>query len=666
MKHIRTGIAAALLSVSVVAAATLLLNPRFVDELSLGVTVFLLIPIVGGAFLGFLVGRILERIARMGSNEDSTRAYRLLWASITSMSTALVTVTLLPPFLGLLWSSETIRYGGAILGAGALASLAGWTSYVVATRFTPWIWPLLFALPIAVIVSGATPWGRGVGEGSKVLVLAFPGLSWSVAEDLVERGEMPNLANLRRRGSWGEVRSVRPMLTPVVWTSIATGKTSGEHGVQGFGVTASDVRVKRIWDIYAERGWSIGLFDWPVTWPPPDDAQGFVVPSGSDPGIECIPHELSFIRELAMSEKTKRPRTWGRHWRYAFLGIKHGAHLGTLIESGRTILAEPFTRDRLEAAQIYKKRVLRSRLSCDHFVDLRRRAAPDFAAFHTNIIDVAQSSFWKYYEPASFEGITPADIERYGSSVQDAYRIVDGFIGEILAGAKNDDLVVVVSDHGAEAISDAAAKTYTLRLEPLLEDMRLKNVVEATNVGARTYVRMKRGHEGDLNRIKRLFDTARLGEENAPAFQTRVDEWDNLVVTVEPIANERPNDTILFQGGRCPVSEVVRAVEIQESSQMRETGALVLAGRGIRPGSRIENASLLDLVPTVLALTDFDLAADMPGDVIESALLEPLVNKMPGFVLSYEPPGSELDSAPPAADDALPSPLPAETTPSGG
>jgi hypothetical protein len=55
----------------------------------------------------------------------------------------------------------------------------------------------------------------------------------------------------------------------------------------------------------------------------------------------------------------------------------------------------------------------------------------------------------------------------------------------------------------------------------------------------------------------------------------------------------------------------------------------------------------MDLVPTLLALTDFELAADMPGNVIESALLQPLHERLPGFVASYEPePRFVPDSAP--------------------
>jgi hypothetical protein len=636
-KHLRTGIAAGLLFASIAAAATLLLNPRFVDNLALGALVFIAFPIVGGGIFGIVCGRLLNRLAHFGSSEDPSRAYRLLWTSLAALTIFLGTLSLLPPFLGMYSDSEGIRYGGALFIAVVLGTLGGWTAYTIVNRSRAWIWPLLLALPTAAVLAGGTTWGRGMGPGSRVLVLGFPGLSWSVAEDLIEKGEMPNLSTLRRRGSWGEVQSVKPLLPPVVWTSIATGKGWEEHGVMSFNATASDVQVKRIWDIYADRGWKIGLLGWPVTWPPPESVNGFVVPSIIDMGTDAYPRELGFIRELAMNEKTKRPRTWGRYWRYAFLGIRYGAKLGTLIDAGETIVLEPWRGNSLEAAQLFAKRKLRARLSCDHFIDLRRKSSPDFAAFNTNIIHVAQAHFWKYYEPGSFQDISSKDVDRYGSSVQDAYRIVDGFIGDILADTNEDDIVVVVSDHGAEAITDAAAKTYTLRLEPLLAEMRLKNVVEATNLGARTYLRMKSGHEGDLKRIRRLFDTARLGEENARAFQTRVDEWDNLVITLERIVNERPNDTVLFQGGRCAVSEIVRAVENQESSQMREVGALVLAGKGILPGRRIEHATLLDLVPTLLVLTNLDLAADMPGNVIESALAVPLTERLPGFVTTYEP-----------------------------
>jgi hypothetical protein len=636
-KSVRTGIGTWLFTASLVAAAGLILNPRFVDDLRTGLILYLGLPLAGGALLGILLGRPLRRLAEIGSNEAPVRAYELLWASVVGFATFFTSLAVLPSYLSLLSDSETFRYGGALVLACGLAWLGAHTIRYVANRFRVWIWPFLVALPIAAVVLGGTGWGRGRAPGSRIAVLAFPGLSWRVAEEMIERGQMPNLARLREHGAWGDVRTPRPILGPAVWTSIASGKTPEEHGILGFHAASGDVRSARIWDILQDRGWSVGLYGWPVTWPPPD-VDGFVVPAVSDVGTETRPRELNFIRELAMSEKTRQPRTWGRYLRYGFLAVRHGVRLSTLLEATGDVVTEPFRGRELDAAHLFAKRKLRAKLNADYFIEQRRRHPVDFAAFYTNIVHVAQTYFWRYHEPASFEGVRPDEIARYGDSVHDAYRIVDGFIGAILADTAENDLVVVVSDHGAVAASDESRHSLTLRIEPMLVQMRLKDAVEATNLGARTYLRMLSGHEADRERVRRLFETARFASSDERAFLARVDEWGNVVVTVSPSAAERGDDVLLFQGGRCPVREIVRAVKMQESAQPAETGALVLAGRGVEPGRRFEGAHLLDLVPTLLVLEGLDLAADLPGDVIADALDPSLRDRIPGVVATYDRP----------------------------
>ncbi len=639
LKSVRTGIAVALFFTSLTAAGTLLLNPRFIDDLSMGILLFGLFPILGGLVLGILGGPPLARLAEIGSNEDPLRAFELLWASVTALLVFFTTLALFPPYFGIFTDSETIRYGGAMLLAVGVAALAVVTIRDVAQRFRFAIWPALIALPALAIVLGGTEWGRGRVRGSRLLVVAVPGLSWSVAEDLIEKGEMPNLAALRRAGSWGDIQGVRPPIPEVVWTSVATGKPSEQHGVMGFAATAEDVRSLRIWDILQERGWSVGLFGWPVTWPPPP-VDGFVVPAVSDIGTETRPRELNFIRELAESEKTRRPRTWGRYCRYAFLGIKWGVRLSTLIECGRELSADPIRGRSLDTAALFTKRKLQAKLHADYFMELRRRDPVDFAAFHTNVVHVAQSYFWKYHEPEAFRSVSPEDIARYGESVHDAYRIVDDFLGRMVRETEPNELVVVVSDHGAEALLEVSPARLTLRLDPMLRAMRLTGFLEATNLGARTYLRPRAGQEKVRDRVRRLFETARLAGADMRVFDARVDDWGNVVVTVDPAVGPHLDDTLLFQGGRCKLADIVRAAEIQESAQMKDTGAIVLAGKGVLRGGRVQDASLLDLVPTLLVLTGNDLAADLPGDVVASALEEGLANRVPGFVATYEHPAS--------------------------
>src|SRR5262245_40361925 len=239
LKSARTGIAVALFLTSLAAAGTLLLNPRFFDDLSAGVLLFVLLPIVGGFGLGVVLGRPLQRLAEAGSNEDPIRALELLWASLMGFVVFLTALALLPPYLGIFSDSETVRYGGAMVLAVLLAALGTVTILEVARRGRPFVWPLLLALPVTAVVWGGTEWGRGKSPGSRILVVAVPGLAGSVAEDLIERGQMPTLAALRRSGTWGDIQGLRPPIPEVVWTSVATGKTSAEHGVLSFNATSA-------------------------------------------------------------------------------------------------------------------------------------------------------------------------------------------------------------------------------------------------------------------------------------------------------------------------------------------------------------------------------------------------------------------------------------------
>jgi hypothetical protein len=638
-KHVRAGIASALLATSVFALAILLLNPRFVDDLRLGAIVFLAAPVLAGAVLGPVIGHWLDRLARAGSNEDPARAAELLWATVTGAFLFVATFPFLPAFLGIFESSEVVRYAGGLVLACGFAWLGAKVARNAAHRFRPLLWPALLLLPALVVLAPMGPWGAP-GPGSRIVVLAFPGLSWNVAEDLIERGEMPNLAGLRRTGAWGDLHSTQGM-SNAIWTTIATGKPQSSHGAASFNAVSDEVHARRLWDILADRGWRVGLFGWPVTWPPPE-VDGFVVPSISDPGWDTYPRDLQFIRDLAIREKTGQRRSWGIYCRFAFLGIQYGTHLSTLLDASRELAVSPFVGRDLDAARLFTRRKLRARLNCDYFAEIRRRTPVDFAAYHSNIIHVAQSYFWKYHEPERFSEITAADVERYGESVQDAYRMVDGFIGRVLRDSSGDDLVVVVSDHGAEALVEPDRRM-TLRIEPMLGNLRLQAAVEATNVAARTYLRMKPGHEGNQDRVCRLFQTARLSGADFPPFAASLDEWGNVEVRVDPRTATALNDFVLFQGGRCTVREIIREVELSESARVLETGALVLNGKGVMPDHRFDDCDLLDIVPTLLVLTGMDLAADMPGDVLTEALDRPLRDRIPGMVATYD----AVEPAPP-------------------
>jgi predicted AlkP superfamily phosphohydrolase/phosphomutase len=78
-----------------------------------------------------------------------------------------------------------------------------------------------------------------------VALFCLDGATPDVIDELRARGELPNLDRMIRRGAYGPLQSLRePRLlrespqrgfwSPIVWTSIATGKVPAKHGIRDF------------------------------------------------------------------------------------------------------------------------------------------------------------------------------------------------------------------------------------------------------------------------------------------------------------------------------------------------------------------------------------------------------------------------------------------------
>ncbi len=84
---------------------------------------------------------------------------------------------------------------------------------------------------------------------------------------------MPNLAALIRRGVRADFHTLRPMLSPLLWTSIATGVTPERHGILDFispdprtgemvPVSSTFRRVPAFWNILTQYNVSQGIVAW--------------------------------------------------------------------------------------------------------------------------------------------------------------------------------------------------------------------------------------------------------------------------------------------------------------------------------------------------------------------------------------------------------------------
>jgi predicted AlkP superfamily phosphohydrolase/phosphomutase len=75
---------------------------------------------------------------------------------------------------------------------------------------------------------------RGRAHARKVIFLGLDGLDPRITERLMAEGRLPHLARLRERGSYHRLRTTFPALSPVAWSTFATGVNPAKHNIFDF------------------------------------------------------------------------------------------------------------------------------------------------------------------------------------------------------------------------------------------------------------------------------------------------------------------------------------------------------------------------------------------------------------------------------------------------
>jgi len=68
----------------------------------------------------------------------------------------------------------------------------------------------------------------------RVLLIGWDAADWVFLTPLLDAGKMPNLQRLIDGGTSGRIATLQPILSPILWTSIATGKRGDKHRILSF------------------------------------------------------------------------------------------------------------------------------------------------------------------------------------------------------------------------------------------------------------------------------------------------------------------------------------------------------------------------------------------------------------------------------------------------
>ena len=127
---------------------------------------------------------------------------------------------------------------------------------------------------------------------TRTFVLGLDGASWTLLDPWLDAGDLPNLAALREGSSWAETESCLPPVTFPNWKCYSAGKNPGGLGVFWFErvdlenerievAKGGDFKTAELWDYLTDAGQAAGVVNMPTMFPP-RDIGGPVVCGGPD------------------------------------------------------------------------------------------------------------------------------------------------------------------------------------------------------------------------------------------------------------------------------------------------------------------------------------------------------------------------------------------------
>jgi predicted AlkP superfamily phosphohydrolase/phosphomutase len=114
--------------------------------------------------------------------------------------------------------------GAGIAAAGSILILLG--TFLMALGIIL-IWPIK---AVAKLVRRRP----GQASAKRVLVIGFDGMDPRLAQRLMGEGRMPNLAALAEQGQFRPLQTACPSISPVAWSSFATGVDASRHNIYDF------------------------------------------------------------------------------------------------------------------------------------------------------------------------------------------------------------------------------------------------------------------------------------------------------------------------------------------------------------------------------------------------------------------------------------------------
>jgi arylsulfatase A-like enzyme len=296
--------------------------------------------------------------------------------------------------------------------------------------------------------------------------------------------------------------------------------------------------------------------------------------------------------------------------------------VASLIPIARTAVETTISRDR-EGRQLLLRRG-KLELSSALFLTLCKRYRPRLAMFGSFYIDMTEHSCWRHFEPDKFPD-RPAN-SRLRNAIERAYECTDAALGRVLNGMPRNTLVAFVSEHGMAAevpANEVGQRRFSIRAGPVKALAELPDDVTASPIARWIAFRHHRGERYSDELVRRLSEIT-VVESGVPLFQvyrsasaevvikfnlhTHVDVYRR--VALEELSIRRGDRVVGF-------TELARYSGELRSGMHDGEAVFILSGPRIRPSGEITGASVLDVVPTILAASGLRVPDTLDGRALD-------------------------------------------------
>jgi len=277
-----------------------------------------------------------------------------------------------------------------------------------------------------------------IKEGA-VLLVGWDGAPHELVADLLDAGELPNLASLVDDGYFGPLETVPYVMSSCAWSTFLTGMNAGKHGVYDFyansfregsyfrePIDSTDRDGRDLGLLLNERDRTIGQLNVPMTFPaPPVDE--FAITGMITPGIDSA----GFVHPSGFLDDYESLRDYRID-----------------VGEGKDADRETFL-DALDAT-------VESRLDMACYCLEQSQDLDVFFVVFTCPDRLSHYFFHFLDEDHPFRANeSTADLERYRDVLPDLYRDLDGRLGTLIEAFREEHgegLVGVVSDHGMRSL----------------------------------------------------------------------------------------------------------------------------------------------------------------------------------------------------------------------